>query len=215
MKGLDHAAREEAGEDPRAPGRNDRLDHGVPSGVARARERCRSDQGVPPQGYAIDKFGDRPVANIRKGDVQALISELGDVLAPSTIRIRQHVGATSASRTAVDVGVGHLYGATAELAGDSEFDPDDAPARCCARWAAGCQSFGEAVCGGGDDRAARGAVMCAQIGFEVGVPVGGQGCTGTDRLVEDRSVVDALVERCGWSCSGADDHAVFGEPAAL
>ena len=183
--------------------------------MARARERCRSDQGVPPQGYAIDKFGDRPVANIRKGDVQALISELGDVLAPSTIRIRQHVGATSASRTAVDVGVGHLYGATAELAGDSEFDPDDAPARCCARWAAGCQSFGEAVCGGGDDRAARGAVMCAQIGFEVGVPVGGQGCTGTDRLVEDRSVVDALVERCGWSCSGADDHAVFGEPAAL
>jgi len=45
--------------------------------------------------YAIDKFGDRPIASIRKGDVQALISELGDVLAPSTIRIvRQHVGAT-------------------------------------------------------------------------------------------------------------------------
>ena len=45
--------------------------------------------------YAIDKFGDRPIASIHKGDVQALISELGDVLAPSTIRIvRQHVGAT-------------------------------------------------------------------------------------------------------------------------
>jgi integrase len=45
--------------------------------------------------YAIDKFGDRPIASIRKGDVQALISELGDVLAPSTIRIvRQHVGGT-------------------------------------------------------------------------------------------------------------------------
>lgn len=47
--------------------------------------------------YAIDKFGDRPIANIRKGDVQALISELGDILSPSTIRIvGQHVGATFA-----------------------------------------------------------------------------------------------------------------------
>ena len=43
--------------------------------------------------YAIDKFGDRPIASIHKGDVQALISELSNILAPSTIRIvRQHVG---------------------------------------------------------------------------------------------------------------------------
>jgi integrase len=43
--------------------------------------------------YAIDKFGDRPIANIHKGDVQALISELSNILAPSTIRIvRQHIG---------------------------------------------------------------------------------------------------------------------------
>ena len=43
--------------------------------------------------YAIDKFGDRPVASIHKGDVQALISELSNILAPSTIRIvRQHIG---------------------------------------------------------------------------------------------------------------------------
>ena len=43
--------------------------------------------------YAIDKFGDRPIASIHKGDVQALISELSTILAPSTIRIvRQHIG---------------------------------------------------------------------------------------------------------------------------
>ena len=45
--------------------------------------------------YAIDKFDDRPIASIHKGDVQALISELRNILAPSTIQIvRQHVGAT-------------------------------------------------------------------------------------------------------------------------
>ena len=47
--------------------------------------------------YAIDKFGDRPIVSIHKGDVQALISELSNILSPSTIRIvRQHVGATFA-----------------------------------------------------------------------------------------------------------------------
>jgi integrase len=47
--------------------------------------------------YAIDHFGDRPIDSIRKGDVQALISELGQVLAPNTVRIiRQHIGATFA-----------------------------------------------------------------------------------------------------------------------
>ena len=47
--------------------------------------------------YAIEKFGDCPISSIHKGDVQALIAELGGVLAPSTIRIvRQHVGATFA-----------------------------------------------------------------------------------------------------------------------
>lgn len=47
--------------------------------------------------YAIDEFGDRPIASIRKGDVQALISGLGQVLAPNTIRIvRQHLSATFA-----------------------------------------------------------------------------------------------------------------------
>src|SRR5207247_101905 len=47
--------------------------------------------------YAIDRFGDRPIASIRAGDVQAMISELGQVLAPTTVRIvRQHLGATFA-----------------------------------------------------------------------------------------------------------------------
>ena len=64
----------------------------LPLGVWKPKTRQTATEKLR---YAIDKFGDRPIASIHKGDVQALIPELGDVLAPSTIRIvRQHVGAT-------------------------------------------------------------------------------------------------------------------------
>jgi len=52
--------------------------------------------------YAITKFGDRPIASIRKGDVQSFASELS--LAPSTVRVvMQHVSAVFA--TALDDGL--------------------------------------------------------------------------------------------------------------
>lgn len=146
-EGLGHAAREEAGEDPRAPGRatgsttvyqavwrepangadrtkefrrkgdaerflvdvQHRLMPGActdPHSAARRSERWPSgylslgdwrpksrQTATEKLRYAMDKFEDRPIASIRKGDVQSLISEL-DVLAPSINRIvRQHVGA--------------------------------------------------------------------------------------------------------------------------
>ena len=117
--------------------------------LARARQRGRPDEGVPPQGrrrtvpgrraappadrrlrrpgpradavphggravlwlgvwrprtrqsateklrYAIEHFGDRPIATIRKGDVQSFLSALARDLAPNTIRIvRQHLAAS-------------------------------------------------------------------------------------------------------------------------
>lgn len=51
---------------------------------------------------AVDTFGDRPVASIRRGDVQAFISVL--TLAPSTVRVvHQHLAA--ALESAVDDGL--------------------------------------------------------------------------------------------------------------
>lgn len=53
----------------------------------------------------------------------------------------------------------------------AEFDPGDAPSRCRTCRTAGCQTPGEAAGGSGDDRAARRAVMGAQVCFEVGATV--------------------------------------------
>ncbi|MFN8022237.1 MAG: site-specific integrase [Acidimicrobiales bacterium] len=52
--------------------------------------------------YAVEHFGDRPIASIRRGDVQAFVSGLP--LAPSTVRVvMQHV--TGVFNTALDDGL--------------------------------------------------------------------------------------------------------------
>jgi hypothetical protein len=61
-------------------------------GVWRPRTRQSATEKLR---YAIEHFGDRPIATIRKGDVQSFLSALARDLAPNTIRIiRQHLAAS-------------------------------------------------------------------------------------------------------------------------
>ena len=53
-------------------------------GVWRPRTRQSATEKLR---YAVEHFGDRPVATIRKGDVQAFISTVAQTLAPSTVRV--------------------------------------------------------------------------------------------------------------------------------
>jgi integrase len=60
-------------------------------GVWRPRTRVTATEKLR---YAVEYFGDRSVATIRKNDVQALLSGLAQSLAPNTVRlVRQHVAA--------------------------------------------------------------------------------------------------------------------------
>lgn len=71
--------------------------------LARATWRPRTRQSAEERlRYAVAQFGDRPIASIRKGEIQSFVAELD--LAPSTIRVvMQHTTAVFA--TALDDGL--------------------------------------------------------------------------------------------------------------